>query len=228
MAALPNSQLLAIGGGWRGMGGDPAPRICSEARKPVPLEPISPVRNALRPRRLAGAAALRSRQLQGLCRGERRPGSHNIARPGAGSYSFTRGGSAPARATNPGPVRSPRPAPQPEARATPTRGQGAPRRAPGSRTVPPKPLPLPRHTHHQPSHPRIQNPFFVPGRRRETGALWVGNRSRPALFWGALLPGAPPYLQLLRAAAAQGCWRTGPSSPERRQEPEEMPCVCGV
>lgn len=59
----------------------PRLRICSQARKPVPLEPISPVRNALRPRPR-----------------RRRRARHNTAgtgRPGPGSGRLPR--SAPAR-----------------------------------------------------------------------------------------------------------------------------------
>lgn len=83
----------ATGGGLRGR----SPR--SRGPETVPLAPISPVRNALRPRRLPAAAALGSRPLGSRGRsGERR-----------GQSQHRRGA---ARDPTPRPVRTPGPSPR--------------------------------------------------------------------------------------------------------------------
>lgn len=77
-ACLPFSKAAAagVGGRW------PRLQICSEARKSVPLEPISPIRNALRPCCLPTAAVLGVAYFRGRgsARRERRLGASQHCR----------------------------------------------------------------------------------------------------------------------------------------------------
>lgn len=184
----------------------PSPNV-QQGPETVPLEPISPVRNALRPRRLPTAAALRSRPLRGLeeCSGSAFSARHNIAEPPPAPQTAQPGQ---------GLRRSPRPA---SARSQEKPALG-PRSGPG-----PSPRPEPRGlTRGRPEWTRrgclfcgtsesISVPGGARGQRSGQSSSGFRNGSRPYPHSRSNLLGCPLYLQALRAAAAQGCGRAGPS-----------------
>lgn len=221
-ACLPFPRAAAAGvwGLW------PRLQICSEARKSVPLEPISPIRNALRPRHLPAAAVLGVAYFRGRgsARGERRLGAsqhcrvgrllHSLPRPrrGSGRTPHSTSGRAATEAPQPreGRGTSPRPDPwlqhQPQLRAQHERGR------------------LSR---------GVCESISVSGRGARAAALPERSGSEtgaaPALpLPGVTSPGAPLYLQLLREAAgkqahlpaaaaeARGSTEEGPSGLPRR------------
>lgn len=214
----------AAGGGGRW----PRLQICSEARKSVPLEPISPIRNALRPRHLPAAAALRVACSRGWGSEEGSAASarHNTA----GSAAL-----APDCSGQEDRARGVSHASPPPARPTERQRRGQAGDAEPARGLTPGP-PRPRAEHEQGRLSRgISESISVPGRgaRVAAGAPRVGNWSRPC----PLAPGRsfPPYspvpstpqgdagrraageqAHLLAAAAAKGSTEEGSSDPPRR------------
>ena len=194
----------ATGGGGRW----PRLRICSEAQKSVPLEPISPIRNALRPRHLPAAAALRvaCSRGRGSAGGERRlrPSQHRrVGRPrprllgpgGHGSGRMPRLASARAAEGTPapGPSRGRGTSPRPDPRAAP-----APRRARAG-----APFPWDFRIHFRPGEGRKGSSRSAPCRKLEP-PLPSGSRAQ--------LPPVPTRtFNSSGRRRAQGCGRAGPS-----------------
>ena len=160
----PGSPAAGVWGRWLRR------RICSEARKSVPLEQISPIRNALRPRRLPAAAALRidCSRVRGSAGGESclGPSQHRLVgrrrprlpRPGGpGSGRIPSLASARAAERTPAPGRA--------GDAEPARGLTQPRAEQEKGSL----------------SPGISESIFVRGRGARTVARAprVGSRSRP-------------------------------------------------
>ncbi|XP_078208605.1 uncharacterized protein LOC118148345 [Callithrix jacchus] len=215
-----NTAPLPRAPGSKACGATSRLRICSEARKSVPLEPISPVRNAFRPAAsprqtpsgvpASGAAGDSSREAP------RRPVTVSPGRPPAadarGQEDWAWGGShAPPRPPLPG--RRPRLGPvgdpeQPEA-------------------LPPKPAPAPgsRWTREGAPLPQDFRIHFCPRDTRKgygrARAPRVASGSRPC-------PPAPgrkllrcPPVPLSPQSCGEGRRARRPISQQRRQQPEE-------
>lgn len=190
--------------GSRGGGRWPRLRICSEARKSVPLEPISPIRNALRPRRLPEAAALSVASLRGWgsTRGERRLGASQHC-PSA-ALPQTAGARTGLGAD---PTLRLRPRSQGDARARAGRG---------TRNQPEAWPPAPRRARKGAPFPWDFRIHFRPSKGREGSgrarAPWIGNGSRPCPPAPAHPPPEPARtFNSSEPRPAQGCGRAGPS-----------------